>query len=98
MIYCGVGSTPHSMLPRRRSSAMSLRRADVEGNGRRSATRAFPSHADFALNRRLVFQVVVAPMSAHQRAVGPVLQDSTHVFTGEAGHSREVALRDLLPD
>jgi hypothetical protein len=37
-------------------------------------------------------------MSTHQRAVSPVLQDSIRVFTGEAGHSREVALCDLLPD
>src|SRR6476659_2288073 len=44
-----------------------------------------------------VLPAIVPGKAAHQFAVHPLLQDAADIFPGNAGHRREIALRDLLP-
>jgi Protein of unknown function (DUF2865) len=70
------------------------------GRDSQSSSRQISDHprsqVDFAFDRGLVLKAIIASEAAHQRTVSPILQDPVHVFPGEAGHSREFALRDLL--
>src|SRR5262245_18234022 len=50
------------------------------------------------LEQRLVFKAVVAGQPAHQIAPLLVIKDTADIYAGDAGHSGEIALSDLLPD
>src|SRR5262249_48135045 len=58
-----------------------------------------PAHfLGFTVEGGLVLQAIIARETAHQRAVGPIVEDPADIFPRNACHRGEVALRDFLPN